>query len=262
MSVMSGAAPNLFYSAHVIETLKRLEPTVAVQGAPRDAAKLLFWADMIRCSEKIALGDRGVLVSGDQGLPVGMLPDRMPAPLISLEVPFPSDPSPGEVLSTRRHILCREMSFMESGGLLRPVDNPEAPQGFLVMISNYMDQLRAWVPAPNAAYVRYDQPIGAPEDFDDPAARPGHPTYYFAVIPILEQLRERMIAKVGQREYDRAAASDSASEVQIAIEFCHVMAAGNVKIVRHEPSAADNRRRARLGKELFAPYGTVQIQHL
>jgi hypothetical protein len=259
---MSAAAPNLFYSAHVIETLKKLEPMVAAQGALRDAAKLLIWADMIRRSEKFALADRGVFISGDQGLPVGMLPDRMPAPLISLEVPFSSDPQPGELVSSRRHILCCEMNFLEFGGLLHPVDNPAAPEGFLVMISNYMDQHRGWLPAPNAAYVRYDQPTGAPEEVDDPAARPGHPTYFFAVIPILEQLRERTIAKVGQREYDRAALSDSASEVQIAIEFFHVMTAGNLKIVRHEPSAADNRKRARLGKEAFAAYKTVQIQRL
>ena len=57
------SSPDLFYSAHVIESIDRMIPNFRKQGFLRDAETLPVWADMIRRSVKYALPDRGAFIS-------------------------------------------------------------------------------------------------------------------------------------------------------------------------------------------------------
>jgi hypothetical protein len=255
------AGPN--YSAHVIDAIPLMSKNFRRSGMAQDAETLRAWAGMIERSVKFVLPPAGVYFTQGKGLREGVYPQRMPFPLISLEVPYPeSNYDFGGVKSSRRHIMCQEANMIQSGEGWAIDNTPKEPEGFFITIFSYVDRAKAWVPQACSAYVRYDTPTGSGDNATYPGeawAKNGQSTMGFARVPVLAQMWDSVVLRGGSAEAEKAFIRDTAEEVRIAFEFLQVLACRNVRQSENPPSEKLNKARVRSGKKPIDKFYTLRI---
>jgi hypothetical protein len=260
---MRSAVEGPNYSAHVVDAIPAMVKNLRRQGMASDAETLRAWRGMIQRSVKFLLPPAGLYFSAGKGLREGVYPQRMPFPLLSLEVPYPqsSDAHAGEK-STRRHILCQEATMLLRGDRYEIINAPSDPEGFFVYIFAWRDATRSWMPQASAAYIRYDVPTGPIGNATYPGeawAHNAHSTFGFSRVPVLNQIWERTVLQVGPEEADRAFTRDTAEEVRIAFEFLQVLACRNVRQVETPPPLKLNAARAKADKLPIDRFYTLKI---
>lgn len=261
---MSGSNTGMNYSAHVVDTIPDILKNFRRSGMNEDAESLRAWRGMIQRSRKFLLPPSGHFFSQGKGLKEGIFPQRMPFPLVSLEVPHEKLPGGDNrgASSSRRHILCQEANMTKSGDGFIIDNNPKEAEGFFVFIFCYLDKAKQWMPQSCAGYIRYDVPTGSPDTSTFPGeawAHNDHATFFFRRVPILHQLWDINVMQNGIQEAERSFVQDTAEEIRIAFEFLQVLACRNVTQVESSPSAILNAKRIRNGKEPIDKFYTLKI---
>jgi hypothetical protein len=247
------------YSAHVRERIRDLVPAYRRIGHPGDAHGLEIWGEAVDRSVKYVLPPAGLYISGDGNLPPGILPQRLPFPEISLEVPCPASiGGDGQSTSSRRHVLCREMNVVQGPNGVSVDTAPAEPEGYLLSIFAWLDHRREWTPQPFGAYVRYDVAVGGPDEAKTANER-RRSTYAFHSLPLLPETRDRLMRAQGAQRILDTIPGDTANEVRMSIEFLQVLACRNVVQRTHEPPEALNRARLRRGKTPFDVCRTLTV---
>lgn len=242
------------YSAHVVESMKRDVVDMLRQQHPRDAAALLDWCKQIIGAIKYQLPPMGQYISRAKPLPLGIMPQRMPFPAVSLEVPFSDSADDtirkdGLLVSTRRHILAREARPKDpakplAGGY---VFGREGATGVHIQISAWLDEQRHWVPMPYGCFLPYDEPAVQ----TSPHSRDGR-MYAFNTVPeVMPDYHELLVQENGYAAVSSDNGVDVADEVKIVVEFLQVLACRNVHQRILQPEDALNRQRAKKGKTPF-----------
>lgn len=249
----------LNYSSHVIEDL--LYQAKAFPERPRDREALQQWAEDIRNSVKYQLPENGQYISKDKPLPVGMRPQRLPFKMISLEIPFPESRNDdvreqGLIISTKRHILAREVSKIhEDHGF---DFNPVEPDGIHIQIVSWIDDGQKWIPSPSAGYLPYDDQIVFYSEKSSSKRE-----YYMSVIEnALPDYFQQMVGMIGYQQVMNNGAKDMADEVRALIEFLQVLACRNVKQKEILPSDKLNKRRVKKGHEPFDIVRTLTVDDI
>ncbi|MAN86426.1 MAG: hypothetical protein CL555_06055 [Algoriphagus sp.] len=260
-SKKSNNGPN--YSAKVVDAIPAMKKNFRRNGADEDAISLGAWRGMIQRSRKFVLPEKGLFFSEGKGLKEGVYPQRMPFPLVSLEVPYPETATmAGRGSSSRRHILCHEAHVERVGEHYSVQNEASEPNGFFVYIFAFNDAAKAWVPQPCAAFVRYDTPT-APRNsstFPGESWMLDHQSIFpFMRVTVLKNLWDQILLHSGPAAADQAFASDTAEEVRIAFEFLQVLACRNVRQVEHEAPKSLNSRRIRSGKMPIDKFYTLQV---
>jgi hypothetical protein len=252
------------YSAQVVDAIPEIVKNFSRQGMREDAETLRAWSGMIQRAVKFSLPISGDFFTKGKGLPAGVFPQRLPYPLLALEVPHVVDHI-GGTSSSRRLILCQEMNLSPKGSYFEIDNAPKDPEGFSVSVFSYIDKGRQWVPQPCSAYVRYDESTISHDQIPEGTAtyinerRRQQASFQFRKIPLLTQLWERAVMQQGRVAADQAFARDTAEEVRIAFEFLQVLRCRNVREVEYMPSPALNAKRQRNGKALIDTFRVLMI---
>lgn len=249
----------LNYSSHVIEGL--LYQARSFPDRPRDRDALTSWADDIRNSVKYQLPDNGQYISRDKPLPVGMKPQRLPFKLVSLEIPFSESRNDeireeGLIVSTKRHILAREVSRIheDRGFNFDPVE----PDGIHIQIVSWIDDGQMWIPSPSAGYLPYDDQIVFYSESSSSKRE-----YYMSVVEnALPDYFQQMARMIGYQQVLNNGAKDMADEVRALVEFLQVLACRNVEQKEIAPPEKLNKRRIKKGLEPFDIVRTLTVDNI